>query len=179
MGRIGEAFRINFATVGCIGAVQLKEDGENYENYQIEILVTFRAGEPLQKLDAQRQSGGERSVSTMLYLVSLQNMTKAPFRVVDEINQGMDHINERKVYTSMVKAACQAGTPQCFLLTPKLLPQLDYSQDVTVLVIFNGPYVGAVAKGFSSSVYTGLEKESSSMKNNKRARITDEDDNSD
>lgn len=30
----------------------------------------------------------ERSVSTILYLVSLQDLTNCPFRVVDEINQG-------------------------------------------------------------------------------------------
>lgn len=36
-----------------------------------------------------RQSGGERSVSTMLYLVALTGVTVTPFRVVDEINQGM------------------------------------------------------------------------------------------
>jgi hypothetical protein len=46
---------------------------------------------------SHRQSGGERSVSTMLYLIALQEFTKCPFRVVDEINQGMDAVNERKV----------------------------------------------------------------------------------
>ena len=30
----------------------------------------------------------ECSVSTMLYLISLQDLTNCPFRVVDEINQG-------------------------------------------------------------------------------------------
>ncbi len=34
--------------------------------------VKFRDAEELQTLDANRQSGGERSVSTMLYLISLQ-----------------------------------------------------------------------------------------------------------
>lgn len=38
-------------------------------------------------LNAQRQSGGERSVSTILYLVALQGVAACPFRVVDEINQ--------------------------------------------------------------------------------------------
>ena len=40
-------------------------------------------------LNEQRQSGGERSVSTMMYLVALTGVTITPFRVVDEINQGM------------------------------------------------------------------------------------------
>jgi hypothetical protein len=65
--------------------------------------------------------------------------------VVDEINQGMDPKNERKIFQQMVKSATAPGTPQCFLLTPKLLPQLDYSKEVTVLCIFNGPWQAAVA----------------------------------
>ncbi len=36
-------------------------------------------------------------MSTILYLIALQDVTVTPFRVVDEINQGMDPINERKV----------------------------------------------------------------------------------
>ena len=34
------------------------------------------------------QSGGEKSVTTALYIMSLQGMTQVPFRCVDEINQG-------------------------------------------------------------------------------------------
>jgi len=33
------------------------------------------------------------------------------------------------------------GTPQCFLLTPKLLPGLPYSRHITVLSIFNGAQI--------------------------------------
>jgi len=51
--------------------------------------VSFREGEELHVLNEQRQSGGERSVSTMMYLVALTGVTITPFRVVDEINQGM------------------------------------------------------------------------------------------
>ncbi len=55
--------------------------------YGAQIRVKFRDGEALQALNAQRQSGGERSVSTKLYLMALQEETSCPFRVVDEINQ--------------------------------------------------------------------------------------------
>lgn len=47
----------------------------------------YRSTERLKVLTAHHQSGGERSVATMLYLISLQELTKCPFRVVDEINQ--------------------------------------------------------------------------------------------
>lgn len=58
----------------------------------------------------------------------LQGVTVTPFRVVDEINQGMDPVNERKVFMQLVDASCQEGTPQCFLLTPKLLPDLPFTE---------------------------------------------------
>ena len=45
---------------------------ENFESYEMRIKVKFRAEEALQTLSSHRQSGGERSVSTMLYLISLQ-----------------------------------------------------------------------------------------------------------
>ena len=53
----------------------------------MQIRVKFRSEESLHVLDARHQSGGERSVSTMLYLMALQDITNCPFRVVDEINQ--------------------------------------------------------------------------------------------
>ena len=66
---------------------------------------TIREHEPLTRLDSHRQSGGERAVSTIFYLMSLQSLTRSPFRVVDEINQGMDPRNERLVHARMVAIA--------------------------------------------------------------------------
>ena len=40
-----------------------------------------------QNLHGQGHSGGERAVTTMLYILALQEVTPCPFRVVDEINQ--------------------------------------------------------------------------------------------
>ena len=44
--------------------------------------------------------------------MSLQELAKAPFRVVDEINQGMDPRNERLVHGQMVETACRPNTSQ-------------------------------------------------------------------
>jgi chromosome segregation ATPase len=49
--------------------------------------VKFHNSTELHELTAHHQSGGERSVSTMLYLMALQELNRCPFRVVDEINQ--------------------------------------------------------------------------------------------
>lgn len=147
VAHVNENFKANFAAIGCAGEVKLNEDaGERFEAWRLEIWVKFRAATDMHILDAHRQSGGERSVSTMLYLISLQELTRAPFRVVDEINQGMDPINERKIFKRMTNAASKESTPQTFLLTPKLLNNLQYTEDCTVLCIFNGPWIEEVAK---------------------------------
>ena len=49
--------------------------------------MKFRDAEPLRELNQYHQSGGERSVSTVLYMMALQELAKCPFRCVDEINQ--------------------------------------------------------------------------------------------
>ena len=53
----------------------------------LEVMVKFRDKYDLQRLDPFKQSGGERSVSTALYMMAMQHMTQVPFRCVDEINQ--------------------------------------------------------------------------------------------
>ena len=84
----------------------------DHSSHFSQILVQFRESERLLALSATRHSGGERSVSTMLYLLALQGVTVTPFRVVDEINQGMDAVNEREVFSQLVRASCKEGTPQ-------------------------------------------------------------------
>ena len=42
---------------------------------------------------------------------------------------------------AMVDAATERNTAQCLLMTPKLLPQLQYSEHVNVLAILNGAHI--------------------------------------
>ena len=133
VGRISRKFGESFERIGCAGEVGVFKassragaggddgddhnndeanpdqldgeggDGLDFANWAIHIRVKFRAEEPLSLLDAHRQSGGERAVSTIFYLMALQSLSRAPFRVVDEINQGMDPRNERMVHGRMVE----------------------------------------------------------------------------
>lgn len=168
--RINDAFSYNFEQISCAGEVGVHKD-EDFDKWAIEIKVKFRyailsppplqcpnlmqpnpaniitfppfarENETLQKLDQHRQSGGERAVSTIFYLMSLQSMAQSPFRVVDEINQGMDPRNERMVHERMVEIACREHTSQYFLITPKLLSDLRYDERMKVLCIASGKYM--------------------------------------
>ncbi|KAI8988303.1 P-loop containing nucleoside triphosphate hydrolase protein [Mycotypha africana] len=138
--RINEKFTAAFQRIRCVGAVSVAEDPD-FDKWGINIHVKFRENEKLQLLTGQRQSGGERSVTTILYLMSLQDLAKSPFRVVDEINQGMDPRNERMIHEQIVKGASRPGTSQYFLITPKLLPDLYYNERMRVLCIYNGEWL--------------------------------------
>lgn len=110
---------------------------ENFTHYGIMILVKYRDNEQLIPLSSTRQSGGERSVATMIYMLALQSKTTVPFRCVDEINQGMDKDNERKVFELLVKTA-DSSSSQYFLVSPKLLSNLPYSEKMKIHIVFNG-----------------------------------------
>ncbi|KAJ0975612.1 hypothetical protein J5N97_017577 [Dioscorea zingiberensis] len=73
------------------GEVSLDEHQVDFDKFGILIKVKFRQTGQLQGPQCSppiwRGFPNERSVSTILYLVSLQDLTNCPFRVVDEINQ--------------------------------------------------------------------------------------------
>lgn len=50
-------------------------------------MVKFRDTDELQELTRTHQSGGERALTTAVYMIALQNLSRVPFRCVDEINQ--------------------------------------------------------------------------------------------
>uniref|UniRef100_A0A8C9VX67 Structural maintenance of chromosomes protein 5 n=1 Tax=Scleropages formosus TaxID=113540 RepID=A0A8C9VX67_SCLFO len=145
--QINEKFSDFFYSMQCAGEVDLhSENEEEYDRYGIRIRVKFRSSTQLHELTPHHQSGGERSVSTMLYLMALQELNRCPFRVVDEINQGMDPVNERRVFDIVVRTACSGTTSQYFFITPKLLPNLQYADEMTVLCVHNGPQMLAPTK---------------------------------
>lgn len=142
LASINDKFSTFFAALGCAGEVSLDyEKEDDYDKYGVRIRVKFRDTDDLRELTSHYQSGGERSVSTMLYLMALQELNKCPFRVVDEINQGMDTNNERRVFEFVVSTACRENTSQYFLITPKLLPDLKYSPKMKVLCVVNGHWM--------------------------------------
>ncbi|KAM4065092.1 AAA domain-containing protein [Hirsutella rhossiliensis] len=140
VSKINDAFAYNFEQISCAGEVRVHKD-DDFDLWALDIMVKFRENEALQQLTAHRQSGGERAVSTIFYLMALQSMAQSPFRVVDEINQGMDPRNERMVHERMVEIACREHTSQYFLITPKLLTGLRYDPKMRILCIASGEHM--------------------------------------
>ncbi|CAD6565919.1 MAG: Structural maintenance of chromosomes protein 5 [Cyphobasidiales sp. Tagirdzhanova-0007] len=143
--RIVETVGTNFSKamndMGCLGEVVMAKD-DNYAKWAVKIRVAFRDTESLEDLESHRQSGGEKSLVTMLYLISLLELSKVPFSLVDEINQGMDQRAERAVHNQLVQAVCEKDdVGQYFLITPKLVTNLRYHEKMKVLCINNGEWL--------------------------------------
>jgi len=123
---------------GCCGQIELDTGVTryDYQTYGLLIKVQFRNDSPsLKLLDSKSQSGGERALSTALFLLALQKITHFPFRIVDEINQGMDKVNERKLMELFMKLF-ENRSVQYFVVTPKLIPNLSF-RNTTVDVFYS------------------------------------------
>ena len=85
---VNVAFSRFFAFVAYPGEVSLQKPALEYDfdKWGIGIKVQFRESDTLSFLSL-KNSGGERAVTTMLFLMALQGVLPNPFRVVDEINQ--------------------------------------------------------------------------------------------
>ncbi|KAG5859110.1 SMC N-terminal domain-containing protein [Encephalitozoon hellem] len=139
--KMDEQFGNLFKKIGGDGRVVFIYDGLDTCKWKFNIMVKFRDGDSLEILNSHRQSGGERSVAIILFLLAIQHYKPSPFRLVDEINQGMDKHNEKLVHDILV-ALSKEQNEQFFMITPKIAPNLSYSQNMKVIVLYSSQDCG-------------------------------------
>merc|ERR1712059_199019 len=139
VAKINDSFGGMMAELGYAGQVSLRQGQREigFSGYGIQIQGRFRQGHELQELSKGTQSGGEKSVTTAVYMMALQELTQVPFRCVDEINQGMDERNERAVWSQLLKV-CREHQAQYFYMAPKFPYSLPFDDQVTMLICNNG-----------------------------------------
>ena len=93
----------------------------------------------------------------MLFLLAMQPISSSPFRLIDEINQGMDNRNERLIFKALVDISAEAKT-QYFIITPKLLKNLPYSENMTLSIVHNGLMSGGGDTGASNKIRMDVGK---------------------
>jgi chromosome segregation ATPase len=76
--------------------------------------------------DTKSLSGGERSFSTLAFILALGESSSAPFRVIDEFDVYMDSVNRALSMKLLAKAAQDRKDMQFIFITP---------QDITSLAI--------------------------------------------
>jgi structural maintenance of chromosomes protein 5 len=116
------------------------------ERAGLEILAGFKGQEPI-ALETFAQSGGERSVALMAFLLALQQRIASPFRAVDEFDVHMDPRNRELITGMIVRSAqnLQAEGVQYIAITPA---PVGAPEGVSVIVVQNagaGSKVGRLA----------------------------------
>jgi chromosome segregation ATPase len=116
----------------AVGEVHLT-NGHDIEAAGLKVLVGFKGAQPV-PLDAYTQSGGERSMATMSFLLALQQHVQSPFRAVDEYDVHMDPKN-RETITSLLIDSVKGLNSQYLIITPS---QITFAEeDVHIVTVQN------------------------------------------
>ena len=123
-------FRAILARMQGDGSVELV-GADDIEEAGVEIRVGFRKAKPV-PLDAFVQSGGERSVATVAFLLALQHHVRSPFRAIDEYDVHLDPVNRQRLAEALI-AALEGSESQYIIITPGALP--FSGEDIRVITV--------------------------------------------
>ncbi|MCP8311569.1 MAG: AAA family ATPase [Candidatus Methylarchaceae archaeon HK02M1] len=130
---VNPSYQSILSKIGAIGNVGLK-GLEDIETAGLELTVGFRGANP-SILNAYTQSGGERTVSIMAFLLSLQQHIMSPFRAVDEFDVHMDPRNRESIFKAIVSTIKEKKDIQYLMITPSQITVIE--KDVHIIVVQN------------------------------------------
>ncbi|MEM4298238.1 MAG: hypothetical protein QW815_07720, partial [Nitrososphaerota archaeon] len=133
LDEVNPAYHQILSQIGATGLVRLVNT-DDIASAGLELLVGFK-GAPITVLDAYTQSGGERSVAIMAFLLSLQSRVISPFRAIDEFDVHMDPHNRELMFRMIFSYAKANPNTQHIVITPSELSV--YDKDVNFIFVQN------------------------------------------
>ncbi|NXO79329.1 SMC6 protein, partial [Sitta europaea] len=113
---------------GCSGNIIF-----DHKNETLSITVQPREDEKTARSDLRSLSGGERSFSTVCFILSLWNISESPFRCMDEFDVYMDMVNRRIAIDMILERADFQRHRQFILFTPLSMSSLPTSPHIRIL----------------------------------------------
>ncbi|KAM9298712.1 structural maintenance of chromosomes protein 6 isoform 1-T1 [Morus bassanus] len=104
----------------------------DHKNETLSITVQPREENKSSLNDVRSLSGGERSFSTVCFILSLWSITESPFRCLDEFDVYMDMVNRRIAMDMILKVADSQHHRQFILLTPQSMSSLPTSPRIRI-----------------------------------------------
>uniref|UniRef100_A0A8C0DJW7 Structural maintenance of chromosomes protein 6 n=1 Tax=Balaenoptera musculus TaxID=9771 RepID=A0A8C0DJW7_BALMU len=105
----------------------------DHKNETLTISVQPGEGNKAAFNDMRALSGGERSFSTVCFILSLWSIAESPFRCLDEFDVYMDMVNRRIAMDMILKMADSQRFRQFILLTPQSMSSLPASKLIRIL----------------------------------------------
>ncbi|XP_016333496.1 structural maintenance of chromosomes protein 6-like [Sinocyclocheilus anshuiensis] len=104
----------------------------DHKNETLSISVQPGEGGKAALSDMRSLSGGERSFSTVCFVLSLWAISDAPFRALDEFDVYMDMVNRRISMDMMLKIAASQRYRQFIFLTPQSMSSLPVNSLICI-----------------------------------------------
>jgi structural maintenance of chromosomes protein 5 len=124
------------STVGATGAIRLDE-GDSVAEAGLQLLVGFKGAEPA-ILDPYTQSGGERSVALVAFMLSLQSRIISPLRAMDEFDIHMDPRNREGIFKMILAQGKKNPNSQHIVITPSIISVADRTAHVITVQSVHG-----------------------------------------
>ncbi|CAI9596748.1 unnamed protein product [Staurois parvus] len=105
----------------------------DHKNETLSITVQPGEGNKASLSDMRSLSGGERSFSTVCFVLSLWSIAESPFRCLDEFDVYMDMVNRRISMDMILTMADSQRFRQFILLTPQHMSSLPSSNLIRIL----------------------------------------------
>ncbi|KAL0037264.1 hypothetical protein WJX79_009148 [Trebouxia sp. C0005] len=115
--QISQLFNMYLSKKGHRGSIKLLHDAE-----KLELKVDMDGGTSNRRSvvkDMKSLSGGERSYTSVCFIMALANVISAPFHCMDEFDVFMDAINRRVSLAALLEFAIQNSHVQLILLSPQ------------------------------------------------------------
>ena len=134
---VDPAFQAVLSAADASGFIKF-EQADVIEDAGLDLYVGFRGGAPT-TLDPFTQSGGERSVALMAFILSLQARIVSPLRAMDEFDIHMDPKNREAMFKMILSQMKQREASQYIVITPSILTVFDRSAHVITVQAVHGP----------------------------------------
>jgi len=133
LSKLKDDFNQILSEVGGVGEVKILNP-HDVEKAGLDILVGFKGG-PMTSINALTQSGGERSIALMAFLLALQRTLPSPLRAIDEFDVHLDPRNRDLVTQLIVASSRSMVNEQYIAITPGRVRLPD--EHVHVIVVQN------------------------------------------
>ncbi|KAM8846096.1 structural maintenance of chromosomes protein 6 isoform 1-T1 [Synchiropus picturatus] len=105
----------------------------DHKEQTLSLSVTPTEGSEEERSDMRSLSGGERSFSTVCFVLSLWGITETPFRCLDEFDVYMDMVNRRISVDMMLEVALSQTYRQFIFLTPLSMSFIPESSNIRII----------------------------------------------
>lgn len=136
LAELGDRYNSILGGIGASGTVRLI-GARDIEKAGVELLVSFKGGK-MASLDSLSQSGGERSVALMAFLLALQQHIKSPFRAIDEFDVHLDPRNREMVSDLITSSFRESAGEQYLAITPGQIGRVKDNVHVVVVQNISG-----------------------------------------